>query len=236
VADVPTDELVYRDRALLVGETLVLADLHLGKGAASSVEFPLGASEDVVERVGALLDHFDPEAVVLAGDILHAFDYVPDAASDAFAALVDAVREDCARLVVLEGNHDAMLDSLWDGDLHDSYRIDGDTETVVCHGHERPDADADRYVMGHDHPAIVIEGQKRHCYLVGSAVYRGADLVVCPAFNRLVEGVTVNGRIGEAGERSPLLRDIGRMRPVVYDGEAGESLEFPSLDRFERML
>jgi metallophosphoesterase superfamily enzyme len=102
-------ELVYRDRALLVNETLVLADLHLGKGAASSVEFPLGASEDVVDRLVALLDRFDPETVVLAGDVLHAFDYVPDAASDAFAALVDALREAGARPIVLEGNHDTMF-------------------------------------------------------------------------------------------------------------------------------
>jgi metallophosphoesterase superfamily enzyme len=107
---------------------------------------------------------------------------------------------------------------------------------VVCHGHERPGIDADRYVMGHDHPAIVIEGRKRQCYLVGSGAYRGADLVVMPAFNHLVEGVTVNGRIGEAGERSPLLTDIGRLRPVVRDEKADETLEFPPLYQFQRML
>ena len=228
---------IYRDRAALVGDALVLADLHLGEGAASAVEFPVGASADVVDRVETLLDAFDPAEVVLAGDVFHTFDHVPDPAERAFDALVAAVREAGARPVVVEGNHDAMLGSVWSGPLHDAYRLsDPAAGTVVCHGHEAPGIEADRYVIGHDHPAIVIEGRKRQCYLVGRGVYEDSDVVVLPAFNRLVEGVTVNGRIGEPGERSPLLTDTGRFRPVVYDREADETLEFPALDRFRRLL
>jgi putative SbcD/Mre11-related phosphoesterase len=251
--------LQYRDRAVYIHDTLVLADLHFGKGAASTVEFPLGAGEDAVDRLAALCEQFDPAEVVLAGDVFHSFDYVPDEAERALRAVSRTVREAGARLVVLEGNHDTMLGSVYDGDLYDEYELstdEGDLEsggsdtdsdsgdtnatgetTVVCHGHEEPEAQADRYVVGHDHPAIEIEGQKRPCFLVGAGAYRGADVVVVPAFNRLVEGVSVNGRIGTARpELSPMVTGVAAFRPVVYDEASEETLEFPPLGQFDRML
>jgi len=243
--------LQYRDRAVYLDDTLVLADLHFGKGATSTVEFPLGAGEDAVDRLEALCEHFDPAEVVLAGDVFHSFDYVPDEAERALRAVSRTVRDAGARLVVLEGNHDTMLDSVYDGQLHREYELstadaagddpdataDGDRTTVVCHGHEEPETPADRYVIGHDHPAIEIEGQKRPCFLVGAGAYRGADVVVVPAFNRLVEGVSVNGRIRTARpELSPMVTGVAAFRPVVYDETSEETLEFPPLGQFDRML
>jgi putative SbcD/Mre11-related phosphoesterase len=231
---------VYRDRAVCLDGTLVLADLHFGKGAASNVEFPLGAEADVVDRLGDLLDRFEPGEVVLAGDVFHTFEYVPDAASEALGDVVAAVREAGAELVVVEGNHDTMLDSVYAGEVRDSYELsspDGGETTVVCHGHEEPAVDADRYVIGHDHPAIVIEGQKRPCFLDGRGAYRRSDVLVVPSFNRMVAGVSVNGRVGTARpELSPLVTRVAQFRPVVWDEAAGETLEFPPLGQFERML
>jgi putative SbcD/Mre11-related phosphoesterase len=231
---------VYRDRAVFLDGTLVLADLHFGKGAASNVEFPLGAEDDAVDRLGDLLDHFAPDEVVLGGDVFHTFEYVPDVAEEALASAVRTVREAGAELVVVEGNHDTMLDSAYAGEVHQAYELsdsDGSETTVVCHGHEEPNVDADRYVIGHDHPAIVIEGQKRPCFLDGRGVYRGADVLVVPSFNRMVAGVSVNGRVGASRpELSPLVTRIAQFRPVVWDETADETLEFPPLGQFERML
>jgi putative SbcD/Mre11-related phosphoesterase len=230
---------VYRDRAVLLDETLVLADTHFGKGAASNVEFPLGAEDDAVERLAALLDRFDTVEVVLAGDVFHSFDYVPDVAERALTDLVRTVRDAGARPVLVEGNHDTMLGSVWEGDLHDAYTISDDENgtVVVCHGHEEPDVRADRFIVGHDHPTIVIEGQKRPCWLDGRGVYRGADVLVLPSFNRLVEGVSVNGRLGTARpELSPLVTRVAEFRPIVWDEDADQTLEFPPLGQFQRML
>jgi putative SbcD/Mre11-related phosphoesterase len=231
---------VYRERAVFFDGTLVLADTHFGKDAASNVEFPLGAGEDAVDRLSDLVERFDPEEVVLAGDVFHSFDSVPDAADRALEDLLAVVRDGGARPVLVEGNHDTMLDSVWRGDLRREYVLESevDDETVVvCHGHEKPDTAADRYVVGHDHPTIVIEGQKRPCFLDGRGVYRGADVLVVPPFNRLVEGVSVNGRVGTARpELSPLVTNVAAFRPVVWDDDAEQALEFPPLGQFERML
>jgi putative SbcD/Mre11-related phosphoesterase len=226
--------VVYRDRALLLGDTLVVADLHLGKGAASSVELPIGASMDVVDRIETLVADFGPEEVVVAGDLLHSFDSVPDPARKAVESLRETVEDAGVPLVVTPGNHDTMLDSVWDGPTEDEYRI-GDT--VVLHGHEEPTEDAERYVVGHDHPSIVIEGKKWPCYCYGTGAYRGSDVVVLPAFNRLVEGVRLDGRNDPRGVvRSPLIPDVRQFRPIVRDEDADETLRFPPLGELERML
>jgi metallophosphoesterase superfamily enzyme len=100
--------------------------------------------------------------------------------------------------------------------------------TLVCHGHEAPDAEADRYVIGHDHPAIRIEGKRRPCYLYGEGAYRGGDVLALPAFNPLATGTLVN-RLDRHDPASPLLADVRAFRPVVWDEAAEETYVFPPL-------
>ncbi len=224
------DGVTVADRALVVEDTLVLADLHVGRGPASNVDLPIGDGSDMVERLESLLSVHDPAAVVVAGDLLHSFRTVPRTVSDVVDALAASAREAGARMVVVRGNHDTMLDSVWSGPTADSHRLGG---TVVCHGHAAPGADADRYVVGHDHPTISIEGQRRPCLLAGDGVYRGADVVVLPAFNRLLRGVEVNG-MSAAEFMSPLVTDADAFAPVVLDGR--DPLVFPPLGEFRHRL
>jgi len=225
-------ELQLRDRAAMLGDVLVLADLHVGCGAASNVELPVGEGEEMVERFEALCERFEPGEVVIAGDLLHSFDTVPVMVEETLAGLRAAARDVGARVVVTPGNHDTMLDAVWNGPTEHEYRV-GDT--VICHGHVDPAADADRYVVGHDHPTITIEGQRHPCYLAGDGVYNGADLLVLPAFNRLLAGVEVNG-MSAAEFMSPLVRDADALAPLVRDEDADETLQFPPLGEFRHRL
>jgi metallophosphoesterase superfamily enzyme len=192
----------------------------------------------MVERFESLLDRFDPAEAALAGDVLHAVDYVPDGVEETLSALTAAARDAGVRPVLVEGNHDTMLDAVWSGQIRDEYRIEADgADVLICHGHEEPDGDADRYVIVHDHPMIEIEGRKRPCLLDGRGVYRGRDVLVVPPFNRLVEGVSVNGRLGaDRPHLSPLVTRVAQFRPVVHDESADETLDFPPLGQFDRML
>ncbi|WP_424003651.1 metallophosphoesterase [Haloarcula salina] len=222
----------YDDRALVVGDTLVVADLHVGRGTGGSLELPVGSSSDVVERFQRLVDRHEPAEAVVAGDLLHSFQTVPRTVESTVAGLKRACREAGARLLVTPGNHDTMLDSVWDGPTVPEYRVGN---AVVCHGHEAPETDADRYVVGHDHPTIRIEGQRRPCYLVGADQYRGSEVVMLPSFNRLNAGVEVNDM--RAGDfQSPLITDADRLEPVVWDESGRETLSFPPLGEFRRML
>jgi len=225
-------DLSLRDRALLLDDVLVLADLHVGRGAASNVELPVGEGQDMVDRLEALCGAFEPAAVVVAGDLLHSFDTVPIMVEETLAGLQAAAEGVGAEMVVIPGNHDTMLDAVWAGETTPEYRVG---TTVICHGHVDPAADAERYVVGHDHPTITIEGNNHPCYLAGEGVYDGADVVMLPAFNRLLSGVEVNG-MSTADFLSTLLTDADAFAPAVRDADAGETLVFPPLGKFRHRL
>lgn len=206
---------------------LVLADLHLGRAASAGITVPIGGSTDVLERLRAMLSRFEPETVVLAGDVLHAFSVLPAPVVDAVADIEDLVADAGANLVVLAGNHDAMLERATDAEVFEQYRLDA-ASTIVCHGHERPAGTADRYVIGHEHPAFEIEGRKRPCVLYGAGAYRGGDVIVLPPFSRLPRGVTV-GNILREGADSPMIDDIGTFRAGVWDDRQERLRWFPPL-------
>ena len=226
------DGVTFRDRALLLSDVLVIADLHVGRGSTSRVTLPVGDGTEMIERLETLCERADPEVVVVAGDLLHSFETVPRRIESTLTGVREVAQDAGATVVVTPGNHDTMLDSVWSGRTDPEYRI-GDT--VVCHGHVEPETEAQRYVVGHDHPTISIEGRRRPCFLVGHGVYRGSDLVMLPSFNRLVSGVEVN-ELSASEFLSPLVRDVDALAPVVRDEDAGETLTFPPLGEFRHRL
>ncbi|MEF8779883.1 MAG: metallophosphoesterase [Haloferacaceae archaeon] len=224
-----------RDRAAFLPRTgtLVVADLHVGRDEASSVRFPLGERCDLTERLDALVTHFGPERVVLAGDVLHRFDRVGAAARDGLDAIAAVCRQAGARPVAVAGNHDAMLAGAWDGEVREAYALG--EGTVVCHGHEAPPIEGSRYVIGHLHPTITIEGNRHPCFLRRPDEDGNDEVLVLPAFNRLASGLDVNW-LESADVTSPLLEDIDAFRPIVYDPDSQETLEFPPLAELRRLL
>ena len=226
-------ELADRGAYLPEADALVCADLHLGRDATANVELPLGEQERLPERLSALVARFEPAEVVLAGDLLDAFNRVPEEAARALRAVENTIASADAEVVVVEGNHDSLLDDVVSGPVHSEYRLrDG---TLVSHGHEHPDGEADLHVIGHDHPAIEIEQRRQPCYLFGPEQYRGGDLLVLPAFNQLAPGTVVNGATA-ADRPSPMIEQLGRFRPAVWDPDADETLWFPALDGLQAML
>ncbi|ELY77594.1 metallophosphoesterase [Natrinema gari] len=224
------------DRAVFVpaAETLVVADIHLGKAAASRVEAPIDDGRDAVERLRGLLAETEPATVVVAGDLLHSFSRLPRGVERDLERLVETVEAAGAELIVTPGNHDTLLEDVFSGTTVEEYRLtDGDT--VVCHGHERPAATADRYVVGHDHPALSIEGRKLPCFLYGPACHEEAAVLVLPAFTRLAAGTTVNGLSGRDFQ-TPLVQSADAFHPAVRDDSSGEVLWFPPLGELRRVL
>jgi len=218
--------------------TLVVADTHIGRDESSAVSLPLGAATDMRERFDRLLARFDPETVVIAGDVVHTFGRVSDHSRETLEALESTCEDAGAELVLVAGNHDVGLANAWDGLLHDEYVLTEDepnSHTVVCHGHELPTTTADRYLFGHIHPTIVLEGARHPCVLYGEGCFRGADVLCLPTFTRLASGVVVNELTAEAFT-SPLVTDTDVLEPIVFDDDAGESLRFPPLGELRPLL
>jgi len=225
--------LTFDDRALVVGDALVVADLHLGRAENSAVDIPIDDGGDVLERLQSLLRGHEPKTLVLAGDVLHAFDSVPHGVPETVTTLTEVAVDDGCDPVAVRGNHDTMLDSLWDGAVVDAHSVG--SGTVVVHGHEPPSVDADRYVLGHDHPVIEIEGQRHPCWLVGPGGPGGTEIVMVPAFSRFPSGVVING-MGATEFQSPLVADTDALSPVVWNEDEGRPLRFPPLGEFRHRL
>lgn len=226
---------VVRDRAVYLpdADALVAADLHLGTVATAAVAAPLEEGPAIVDRLSRLLDRFDPATVVLAGDVLHAFDSVPRAARATVGSIAELTAAAGAELIVIEGNHDTQLDTLEEIEPVAAHELaDG---TVVCHGHDRPTVTGRRYVVGHDHPTIEIEGRRRPCALYGPEAHAGADVLALPAFNPAVRGTAVN-TWSDGDPLSPFLVDVSQFHPVVWDGDGEESLVFPALGSLNPFL
>lgn len=213
-------------------ETLVVADVHVGRDEESSVQFPLGERADLADRLRDCCSYFDPVEVVFAGDVLHSFADVSRGSRESVAELAAVCRDVGADPVFLAGNHDAHLGRVWDGPVADTYRL-GDV--LVCHGHEHPDESASQYVFGHDHPTIRIEGERRPCFLAGPGGDDGVAVLVLPAFNRLTPGVEVN-RMGADDFQSPLVVDADSLCPGVYDDASQEMLWLPVLSELREHL
>lgn len=229
-------EFEPRDRAVYVpaADTLVCADLHVGRDAASNVELRLGEREDLTERFAALLERYDPAVTVIGGDLLHSFGGLPTGVMETVRGIERAADAVDCELIVTPGNHDTMLEELWDRRREPEYRLEG-TDVVVTHGHVAPASDAEWFVVGHDHPTIEIEGTRRPCYLYGPDQYEGAGVLMLPSFSRLPAGVAINDM--HSGDfQSPLITDADALRPIVRDEVADETHEFPPLGEFRRML
>ncbi len=220
------------NQAAVVDDVLVVADLHVGYGAASNLELPVGEGADMIERFEELCERFEPSEVVIAGDLLHSFDSTPGPIRGTISGFREAARAVGARLVVTPGNHDTLLDAVWSGPTEQEYRCG---ETVITHGHVEPASEAKRYIIGHDHPTITIEGARTPCYLAGDGVYDGASVLVLPSFNGLVRGVEING-MSSSDFMSPLVRDVDAFGPVVWDEGGEEALRFPPLGEFRHRL
>lgn len=225
-----------RDRAVYLPatETLVCADLHVGRDATSDIEFRIGEHEDITDRFEALLDTFTPAEVVIAGDLLHSFDRVPTGASATIRTLSGIASEYGVDLLVTPGNHDTMLSELWKHQIAAEHRL-RESDVLVTHGHVTPDQEAEWYVIGHDHPTIEIEGTRRPCYLYGPDQYEGAGVLMVPSFSKLPAGIAVN-ELRASAFQSPLITDTGSLRPIVYDGDADETHEFPPLAELRQFL
>ena len=229
----PFGRLVGRAVHLPAADALVAADLHLGQATAAHVDAPLAAEEAAVDRLLTLVERVEPSTLVVAGDLLHAFDAVPREAERALRRLRAGVADAGVAFVAVEGNHDALLGALLDEPPVAAVELDDGT--VVCHGHEPPAVEGERYVLGHDHPAIVIEGRRLPCALYGPGAYDGADVLALPAFTPVARGTTVNGWT-DGDPLSPLLADVSRLSPVVWDADAGEALVFPRLGSLQSFL
>jgi metallophosphoesterase superfamily enzyme len=157
--------------------TAILADLHLGGQGA-----PQGTVGPRLAEAWRALATRHPRHVVLAGDLL---DDPAAAASQVpvFQQLMKLLPPAC-RLTLTPGNHDPA-------GLGTTLGIESLPEVLVgkhliSHGHLPPSTRPKTWIVGHQHPAVIlrtrVQSAKMACYAVCHPSATNPQLIILPAF------------------------------------------------------
>lgn len=183
------------DRAVFwpQARTLLVADVHLGKGAAlrrAGIAVPSGGSRDDFARLDRLIRHHRPERLLVLGDLFHARLEADDPLLASFAAF--RARHRAMAMAAIRGNHDRKtrrppaLELEW----HDAL-----VEGPFVFAHE-PVADPRGYVLaGHLHPVLKLRGRGDAARL--PVFWFSAAVGVLPSFGGFTGGYAVTPQAGD---------------------------------------
>ena len=165
-------------------DTLLVADLHLEKGAAFAARgmmLPPYDTRSTLQRLAACLDHFSPRRVVALGDSFHRSELAGRLSADDREELA-ALQQGRDWYWIL-GNHDPDLPDSIGGFVCRSLMIGGIT---LCH---QPSLSRAPEIAGHLHPVARIarrgEGIRRKCFATDG------HRLVMPAFGAYAGGLNV---------------------------------------------
>ena len=214
---------------------LAVGDLHLGYEEALNI-----AGVGVGRKLfGEMMRDFEEifsqtgkvDEVVLLGDVKHVFGTVLGQEREDFRKLLEFFGERCKKIVIVQGNHDAIVGFLIRErtEVRDCYCVD---EVCFLHGDrdfkEIWGPKIKTWIIGHAHPAIMlsdgIKEEKYKCFLEGS--WKGKKIVIVPSFSAHSAGSDVrSGDLGLAWEF-----DLERFHVKIV-GEKLEVLDFGTVRR-----
>ncbi len=216
------------EKALKLGRTLVVADLHLGYEFAMAKEgfYLPRIFHEVVGSLKSIIEREKPKRLVIDGDLKHSF--IPEwRERKELRVFVEEISPLVDELVLVRGNHD--VGTLWLRELGveivDELEIGG---WKLVHGHKL--VEGERFIIGHEHPAIRLRDEVGALIKVPTFLM-GEELIVLPAFSPWAYGNDVLREIV-----SPFLRarELKSARVIAPLGD--ELLDFGSLGRLSEIL
>jgi DNA ligase-associated metallophosphoesterase len=158
-------------------KSLMVTDLHLGKiqhFIKAGISLPSHASMDNFERLSSTLLQFQPERLLILGDLFHS-DYNSD------WRVFSELRQTFAAVQfdLILGNHDSLDSKLYADnkiDVYENLKIGPFLLT-----HKPLEGSADYNIAGHLHPGVKLYGQSRQS-LTLPCFYFGNRQAILPAF------------------------------------------------------
>lgn len=163
-------------------ETLLVADLHLGKDAAfrhRGIALPTGVGASDLDRLGALVDSYAVRRLVFLGDLLHARAGMTASTLTEFSAWRS--HHPNVSLVLVRGNHDRSA-----GDPPSDWNIECVSEPLeegdvrLCH-YPPQEMGGVPSIAGHLHPAVTLTGPA-NTSMVLPCFWMRPRVLVLPAF------------------------------------------------------
>jgi hypothetical protein len=235
------------EAALLVGDVLVIADLHLGREFELQEKglFLPSQALAMADRVASLLEATGANRLVILGDLKHRLSRASGLERRDLPLFFQRILPTVREVHLVKGNHDAGIEY----HIPPSVKLHGPGGLVLggvgmAHGHTWPSAEAmaaEVLVMGHNHPVVAFVdpmGSRtvQRCWArmkfssTGAGRYKRLprEAIVMPAFNEFSGGTVFNGE--EVRYLGPLLNSsLFRMEEArlyllngTYLGRVGE--------------
>ncbi|MEM3712025.1 MAG: metallophosphoesterase [Thermoproteota archaeon] len=202
-------KLIKGEPALLSGDTLVIADLHIGYEGEirlRGIAFP-SLTEKMLDRILNLIKKNSARRLIILGDLKHTV-YGPRGLEwKEIPVFMKKITDELDWVGVVPGNHDGDLYAV----LPDGVElIDPDgivfNDILFTHGHKRIDNILERrlregsviktVVVGHFHPAVELIDDLGYRYTVPvwvkGTVNRDIEIILMPAFNENIGKLAIN--------------------------------------------
>lgn len=217
-------------------KTLLLADTHVGYEVELRREKGVNVvsqTRKLINSIVELADIYNVTSIAILGDVKHELPVPRESVEEVKTFLKEVAKR--VPLLLIPGNHDSMLQEIADGvegvEVGPSRGVSLG-KMLLLHGHLKPvktDLEAvDVIVMGHTHPAVVIQddigyvtkepavvkiytSRTKLCRaLYGEPCRRRGEIkiVVLPASHPLISGVDIREVPRMAAEGRTLLRYI----------------------------
>ncbi len=157
---------------------LMLSDLHIGKTAhfrKNGIPIPDNILQKDLARLRKLVDYFQPEKLIVTGDLLHAGD---NKDVDFFCEWKKQLSH--IEILLVHGNHDRLSAS-----LSEKLQLNLQEKTFcideICFTHQFDDTNPLFQVTGHIHPGILLKSSVKNIKLPGYALT--SRQLLLPAFS-----------------------------------------------------
>jgi len=218
-------------------DAIVCTDLHLGyEGimAKKGVLIPKVNLKYILETLDKVLKKTRAGNIIINGDIKNEFSTVDIEEFNELYELISFAKEKKIKLILIKGNHDNFVERYREPFNLRVYNQEVKIGNYLFfHGEELPSTakDVDLFIMGHEHPAIVIYDStnrkvRLNCFLYG--YYERKRLLVMPALNYFAGGTGVNVEPKE-NLLAPIFKkiDVDEMKAIVAGH--GETIDFGSI-------
>ena len=185
-----SDRAIYWPRE----KTLIVADVHLGKGSAfrrSGIAVPAGSTQQDLQRLSALIEQHSAQRLLVLGDLFHArLD-----ADEPWHPQFDAFRHQQAalRIDVVQGNHDDLVG------IPERWRLNWlaapQLEAPFALMHEAKTSPLGHALGGHVHPVVKLQTRRERLRL--PVFWLRETLTVLPSFGLFTGGWEVQPDQGD---------------------------------------